>query len=518
VGDLVADLRACSEECIETHISWVFLRPNEVFKLKKPVDFGFLDFTDAARRLAACEAEVELNSRLAPGVYRGVLPVRRDGAGVHHVAASGDGEIVDHVVHMDRLPIDARADLRLERGALGGSDIVRLAQRLARFHEAAARSREIAQFGSIGSIRRNVEENFVQARSLLQKLAGEALEREVEERQLGFLRSNAERFAQRVERGFIRDGHGDLRLEHVYLLPDRDPVIIDCIEFNERFRYADVCADIAFLSMDLGWHGRPDLKERLLAAYARETDDYELYALVDFYESYRAYVRAKVQAFSLASPSLQYAARARAEADARRYLLVALAAERPALGEPRLIAVGGLIASGKSSVADALGERLAVPVISSDETRKRLLGVAPLTPLHDQPWHSAYSPEVSERVYSALLERARVVLESGRSVVLDATFGQRSRREAARQLARTSGAAFAFVECRASEPVARARLEARARGPSVSDGRSEIYAELARRHEPATELPPPEHVPLDTSGTLASSLAQLERAGLVPGA
>lgn len=513
MGDLVADLRACSEEFIETHISWVFLRRDEVFKLKKPVDFGFLDFSDAASRRAACEAEVELNSRLAPGVYRGVLPVWRDRAGQHHVAPSAEGEVVDHVVHMDRLPVEARADLRLERGALGRDDIARLARRLARFHGAAARSREIAEFGSVGSIRRNVEENFVQARSLLRQIAGEALEREVEERQLDFLGQNPERFARRIEGGFIRDGHGDLRLEHVYLLADRDPVIIDCIEFNERFRYADVCADIAFLSMDLGWHGRPDLGELLLAVYARATDDYELYGLVDFYESYRAYVRAKVSAFGLASPSLGVAARAQAEADARRYLLLALAAERPAFEAPRLIAVGGLIASGKSAVADALGERLSVPVISSDETRKRLLGVAPVTPLHDQPWQASYSPEVTERVYSGLLARARAVLESGRSVVLDATFGQRARREAARQLARATGAEFVFVECRASESVARARLDARARAPSVSDGRSELYAELARRQEPVTELTPPEHVPLDTDGTLENSLEQLERAG-----
>ena len=245
MGDLVADLSAGADECIETHISWVFLWPDEVFKLKKPVDFGFLDFTRAAARRAACEAEVELNSRLAPGVYRGVLPVRRDPAGVHRIAASGEGEVVDHVVHMERLPVDARADLRLERGALTGDDIDRVAQRLARFHAAAARGAEISAFGAIGAIRRNVEENFLQAQSPLRELAGAALEREVEERQLGFLETNAERFARRVDGGFIRDGHGDLRLEHVYLVAGREPVVIDCIEFNERFRYADVCADIA---------------------------------------------------------------------------------------------------------------------------------------------------------------------------------------------------------------------------------------------------------------------------------
>ena len=514
MGELVADLRASSEECIETHISWVFLRQGEVFKLKKPVDFGFLDFRQASSRRAACDAEVVLNSRLAPGVYRGVLPVWRDRAGMHHVAAEGEGEIVDHVVHMERLPALARADLRLERGELGAADIDRLARRIARFHDAAERSPAISAFGSVDVIRRNVEENFVQARTLLRQVAGEALEREVEERQLAFLGAHAELFAARAEGGFVRDGHGELRLEHVYLLADREPVVIDCIEFNERFRYADVCADVAFLSMDLAWFRRSDLKERLLAAYARQTGDHDLYALVDFYESYRAYVRAKVNALSLVSSSLSFAARAKVEADARRYLLVALAAERPALARPRLIAVGGMIASGKSSVADALGQRLTAPVVASDETRKRMLGVAPTTPLHEGPWQAAYSAEVTERVYAELLRRARVVLESGRSVVVDATFADRARRAAFRGLAQATGASFSFVECRTSEAVARARLAARATAPSISDGRNEIYAELAARYEAVTELPPSEHASIDTGADLERSLEQLERVGI----
>jgi len=515
VGDLVADLSAGSDECIETHISWVFLRGDDVFKLKKPVDFGFLDFTAASSRRVACDAEVELNSRLAPGVYRGVLPVRRDRAGVHRVAADAEGEVVDHVVHMERLPVEARADLRLERGALAGADIDRIAQRLARFHVAAARSAEISGFGAIDVIRRNVEENFAQARAMLRQLAGEDLEREVEERQRGFLSANGGLFARRVEGGFIRDGHGDLRLEHVYLVAGREPVVIDCIEFNERFRYADVCADIAFLSMDLGWHGRRDLKERLLAAYAREAGDYDLYGLVDFYESYRAYVRAKVNALSLASSSLAHAARARVEAEARRYLLAALAAERPALDAPRLIAVGGLIASGKSNLAEAIGARLAAPVISSDPTRKQLLGVTPTTPLRDEPWQAAYSPQVTEHVYAELSRRARVVLDSGRSVVLDATFASRVQRGLARELARGAGASFSFIECRAGEIATRERLAARSLGASVSDGRIEIYAQLAARYEAVTELSPHEYMSIDTGGTLFQSVEQLERAGLI---
>jgi uncharacterized protein len=510
LGDLVQDLEASSEELIETHISWVFLRQGEVFKLKKPVNFGFLDFSDVSSRERACHAEVELNSRLAPGVYLGVVPVTRDARGEH--AIGGQGQVVDHAVHMSRLPVEARADLRLGRGELGVAEVDALARCLARFHARAATSAHIAEFGRVEVIRGNVEENFAQARASLQRVATEAAEREVEDRQLAFLNTHGELFARRIEGGHIRDGHGDLRLEHVYLAGDQDPVIIDCIEFNERFRFADVCADLAFLSMDLGWHGRHDLKERLLATYVRETGDHDLYALVDFYESYRAYVRAKVTSFSLASERLSFAARAKLEAEARRYLLLALAAERPALAAPRLLAVGGMIASGKSSLAEALGERLGAPVIGSDETRKRLCGVEATTPLRDGAWRDAYGPEVTERVYAELVRRARVVLESGRSVILDATFRSRGDREAARHLAASASASFRFVECRVPEAVARARLLTRARGPSVSDGRPEIYAEFAARYEPVTELEPAEYVRIDTSGRLEASIAQLERA------
>jgi uncharacterized protein len=514
LGDLVRDLEATSEQLIETHISWVFLRHAEVFKLKKPVDFGFLDFTKLEGRRLACYAEVELNARLAPGTYLGVLPVTRDSSGAH--AIDGQGERVDYAVHMQRLSESGRADLLLERGELGQAQIDELAHCLARFHEHAARGERIDEFGRLGVIRQNVEENFAQGSAWLRQLAPEAAEREVEQRQLAFLDTRGELFEGRISAGKIRDGHGDLRLEHVYLAAGSDPKIIDCIEFNERFRFADVCADIAFLSMDLAWHGRVDLAERFLATYARATGDYDLYALVDFYESYRAYVRAKVSALSLGSSSLGHEARLGLEAQARRYLLLALAAERPAVERPRLFAVGGVIASGKSSLSDALSEKLQLAVIATDETRKRLLGVAPTTPLAHGAWQAAYSPAKNAEVYAEVLRQAGVVLGSGRSVIVDASFRSRSDRESARQLARSLGATFFFIECRVSDEVARARLAARARGPSISDGRLEIFDEFVAQYEPVTELPAQEHGLVDSGGSLASSLEQLERLPALP--
>lgn len=524
VGDIVSDLRQGCDELIETHISWVFIGKEDVYKLKKPVDFGFLDFSDPARRRAACLAELELNARLAPGVYLGVLPVVRGADGVHRVARVAVGgpalaeertaEAVDHVVHMSRLPENARADLLLRRGELRGEDIDAIADLLARFHERAARGEAIAEYGRVEVIRGNVEENFTQGRELLEQLVSEGAEREVETRQQRFIREHEALFESRRRAGKVRDGHGDLRLEHFYLRDGQAPVVIDCIEFNERFRFADVCADLAFLSMDLENHERHDLKERLLARYAAVSGDFDLYALIDFYESYRAYVRAKVTSFSLASGSLAFAARQKLEAEARRYLLVSLAAERRPLGPPRLLAVGGVIAAGKSTLARAIGEKLAVPVIGSDATRKRLLGVPPTAPLHAAPWQAAYGAEMSARVYAEVLRCARVVLESGRSAIVDASFRSRADRHAARALASAVGAAFAFVECRVPEEVSRARLEERARGPSVSDGRLEIFDDFLAGYEPPEELLPGERWVIDTRGAPEASLAQLERDGL----
>jgi aminoglycoside phosphotransferase family enzyme/predicted kinase len=514
---LVDDLRAGASEIRETHISWVFLFDTHVFKLKKPVNFGFLDFTTLEGRRAACKAEVTLNRRLAPGVYLGVVPVLRSAAGRYRfgeeVLADGAGsapvgaeneECVDYAVQMLRLSDEDRADVRLARGQFGRAEIEQLATLLSRFHASAAAGPEVEVFGRRENIARNVQENFVQARDALAAIASDREQREVEERQLGFLSSHAALFDRRILERRIRDGHGDLRLEHVYFQNDEAPRVIDCIEFNERFRHGDVCADIAFLSMDLAVHDRVLEKERLVAAYARESGDHDLYALLDFYESYRAYVRAKIAAIGYSSPGPDLAARRQLEHDARRHFSLALACERPPLELPRLIAIGGIIASGKSTLADALGYALGAPVISSDRTRKWLAGVSPTTVLGGEAGQGAYSEERSAEVYAEVLRRAEVVLRSGRSVLIDASFRSQAFRERARVLAQSLAARFAFLECRAPREQTLLRLRQRAQGPSISDGRAELLDAFCAGYEPVV-LGPDEYALIDTSGPLERS-------------
>jgi len=490
--------RPARVELRETHISCVFLVGDDVYKVKKPVDFGFLDFSTPERRLAACNAEVRLNRRLAPEVYLGVVPITRDAGGRHRIG-DPDGVTVDYAVHMRRLSDEERADVVLARGTLGLPEIDRIATTLARFHAACTSDAETARFGTPDAIGVNVRENFAQTREALHRSVTPAEADQIERYQLAFLRDRAEVFASRIARGAVRDGHGDLRLEHVYLRAE-DIAILDCIEFNDRFRFADVACDLAFLTMDLAHQRRVDLAEALLAAYARETNDFDLYAVIDFYESYRAYVRAKIASFLAADVSASESARAFAEKDARRHFLLALAADRRPVVAPTLVAVGGILATGKSTLARWISAELAAPIAEADRTRKGMLGVAPTTHVHDGSWAGAYDKGFTDKVYAELMRRADVVLASGRTMIVDASFRSPAMRLAARDVARARGVPFVFVECRAPADVCRARLTERERRVGeVSDGRLAIFDDFVREWQPVTELVPAEHVVVDTS-------------------
>ncbi|HXV63208.1 MAG TPA: AAA family ATPase [Vicinamibacteria bacterium] len=503
------DLLRPGIELRETHISWVFLSANEVWKVKKPVELGFLDFSTIEKRREACEAEVRLNRRLAPGVYRGVVPVHRGEAG--HLSIDGTGAVIDWAVHMWRLPDRDRADVRLSQGRLTQDHVETIAERVARFHEECDSNDHTARFGALEVIGRNVRENFEQARATILEYVSQEQANEIESWQTEFVDARKALFEARIRERRIRDGHGDLRLEHVYLDEAGEVVIIDCIEFNERFRFADVCADVVFLAMDLARSERVDLAERFVALYAREANDFDLYPLVDFYESYRAFVRGKIAAMIASDPEADAMVREKNREDARTYYLLALASERRALVPPALVVVGGIMASGKSTVASRAAAELAVPMIDADRTRKFLAGVEPTTPIPAKPWQGVYSREFSEKVYEELFRRARAVLTSGRPVILDATFRSAAHRSAARKLAAELGVPFAFVECRATTEVCRERLLRRREEVGVSDGRLAIFDDFVKKWEPVTDLPKEEHFVVDTTKPLEQTMDQLRR-------
>lgn len=494
MGTLVTDLEP-GRTLIETHISWVLLDADCVYKIKKPVDFGFLDFTTLDKRHAACLTEVELNSRLTRDVYLGVKPITRDRNGVHSIA--GNGEVVDYCVHMRRLSEHDRLDSRLQNGDVSPELVQRLAVHLAAFHARCATTSTIARFGEIAVIRRNVEENFEQVRTHLTEFMSSDAAQQLERAQLEFLERNAGLFAARVTAGRIRDGHGDLRLEHIYVAPDHFEVL-DCIEFNDRFRYADVACDLAFATMELRAQNRADLAEILIAAYAANTHDFSLYGLVDFYESYRAVVRAKVNAF-VALDATACADTRRSAHDRASHLFARALASLEPRRPGRVIAVGGLIATGKSHVSARLSGTLVCPVVSSDRVRKHLLRVDPHTNVATAPFAGAYSETTTQRTYEMLRTYAADVLKSGRPVVLDATFRSSDERRALQRWCAELGSQLSFVECVAPHDTLRKRLQQREQSPSVSDGREDLLDSFMAKYEAPNELPPSARCRLDTT-------------------
>ncbi len=489
---------------IETHVSWVFLTEREAFKIKKPVQLGFLDFSTIERRKAACDAELRLNRRLALDVYRGVEAVREHDGVV--TVGGAEGRIIDWAVRMRRLDESTRADVLAARGQLGKREIDALARRIAEFHRSARARPDLGA----GHVAAEVEENFGQTRATIGRYLRPEEIGELVTWQRAFMAQNGTLFDERARDGYVRDGHGDLRLEHVYF--DEDGIrVIDCIEFDERYRMGDVASDVAFLSMDLAFAGRTDLAERFLATYASETGDYGLYDVVDFYESYRAFVRGKVSAMLASDATAPADIRAQAEHLGRRYFVLALSAGHRPLLEPSVTAVGGLIGTGKSTLADALADDLGAAVVCADRTRKQMLGVPALQRIDPGTFEGAYHPAFTGRVYQEVLQRAEHVLASRRPVVIDASFRSRSMRDDVRLLSARHGAPFCFVECRAADSVVRERLRGREKGSEVSDARVSLLDDFAARFEPVCELATDEHVIIDTTGPLDDTVRQVEK-------
>lgn len=318
----------------QTHISAVFLAGPFAYKVKKPVELGFLDFSTLDRRRHFCEEEVRLNRRLAPSVYLGVVPITLARG---RPTVEGSGPAIEWAVKMIRLPDEATLEQRLARGEIGVLQVRHLGRVVAAFHSRAESSPHIASFGRFEVVARNARENFAQSRPeigvTVPPLVFERLQ-ELTERHLAERRVVIE---ARAVRGVPRDTHGDLHLDHVYLFPDRRPpedlIAIDCIEFNERFRFADPVADMAFLVMDLKAHGRPDLAGAFADAYFEAAGDEIGRSLLPFYTAYRAVVRAKVEGFKLREPEVPEAQKAAARDRARLHWQLALSElERPARG------------------------------------------------------------------------------------------------------------------------------------------------------------------------------------------
>jgi aminoglycoside phosphotransferase family enzyme/predicted kinase len=469
-------------ETLQTHISVVFLAGDYVYKLKKPVDMGFLDFSTLEKRRHYCDEEVRLNRRLAPTVYLGVVPVVRSGEGVR---LEGDGDVVEWAVKMRRLPEAATLQQRLTRDEIGVELAEAFARRLADFHRQAEGGERIAAFGRFEAVSRNILDIYTQAAPRVGSTVSPAVFGRVKalaERELDRLRPVIE---ARAARGAPRDCHGDLHLDHVYFFPDEQPpadlVIIDCIEFNERFRFIDPVADMAFAAMDFAFYGRRDLARAFAAAYFRARGDEEGKSLLPLYAAYRATVRGAVEGLLLGEKEVPEAERTAALERAQAHWLLALAELEEPGRKPCLLLVAGLPGTGKSDVARGLAGDAGFRVVRSDVVRKELASLPEDVRASAPPGESLYTPQWNERTYAECLRRAEQFLLEGERVLVDANFREERQRAAFLAAAVRRGVPGCLLVCRAEPETVRQRLEARQRDASDADW--SVYLRVAREWE-----------------------------------
>jgi hypothetical protein len=472
-------------EWVQTHLSHVFLTRTRVYKLRKAVDLGFVDFSTRARRNADCLREVALNRRLAANVYLGVAPVLRARNGFRVGTIDTEPRHLDavreHVVAMRRLPAGCDALSMLARGALRPAQLDALALRLARFHQdhGLGRPSPWSRAAWFARVQAPVRENLRLLESGAGRLYPRAMWTGLRAHADAFAVAHRAAFEARRAAGRAVDGHGDVHLQHVWFEPGCDePTLIDCIEFNDDLRRIDAAAEVAFLAMDLLYRRRARLADRFLRVYASYADDFELYRVLDYYVSYRAAVRAKVAAIAADDPGIDAAQRNAAALSARRHLALAVRAlaPRPIGG---VVLMAGIVGTGKSTAAQIVADAMGGVVIASDRVRKRLRGMAAT----DRSGVAAglYSQAARDRVYDAILVRAAAVVDSGRVAVVDATYSRQHQRAAVLRFAKQRGVPIWIVETRARRATTLARLSRReTRGDSVSDaGPARLAASVA---------------------------------------
>jgi uncharacterized protein len=491
-------------DIIQTHISCIFIADDVVYKVKKAVDFGFLNFTTLEKRKFYCEEELRLNRRLAPEAYLGVETITEDAAG--HLMLGGEGRIVEYAVRMKTLPPERMLGRLLAEGKGEPAIMDAVARKLADFHHRAETGGRIDALGGVETIRLNHEENFAQTAAYVDITVPRGRYLFIRAYDRDFLKRQEPLLRRRVAEHRIRDCHGDLHLEHICV--ENGITIFDCIEFNERFRFGDVAAEVAFLTMDLDYNGYPDWAQAFVEAYIRHAEDPEIRTLLNFYRCYYAYVRGKVVGFMIQDPAVKEDERRGALQTAARYFELACAyAARPE--RPALILMAGLMGTGKSVLAKGLAPLIGAELIRTDVLRKELLAIRPAERRTEAFGLGIYSDEISRQTYQEALRIAADALGKGRSAIIDASYKRRSERLRAAAIAQNLGVDFYIIECVCPEEIIRQRLDARqAAGRDPSDGRWELFLAQKADFDPIGGLPAEQHVVIDTAAAPEKSLTE----------
>lgn len=465
-------------EVIETHISWILLTGTYAYKIKKPVDLGFLDFTTLERRRHFCEEELRLNQRLAPELYLGLV----------RIAGSADsprldepGPALEYAVKMRQFDPSARFDRLLAAGRLGPDLIEGLAQTLADFHQRAECAQADDAYGNAESIIGPARDNFAAITLPPNQAAERRRLQHLAERTESDWQRLAAVCAQRKAAGRVRECHGDLHLANI-TLHDGRPTPFDCLEFDPALRWIDVMSEIAFLAMDLDAHDRSDLSCLMLNEYLHHTGDYEGMALLGFYQMYRAMVRAKIASIRAVQQGEVTAEGCR---EVLKYMTLADSYSKRLRGA--IVIAHGLSGSGKTSLSRHLLAPCRLIRIRSDVERKRLAGYSPQARTSSGIASGIYTAQASERTYRRLEELTGIMVRSGFNVLVDATFLQQARREAFRSLADRLEVPFVILHFDANEETLRQRVRERSRSATdASEAGLEVLSHQILSQDPLT--------------------------------
>lgn len=480
----------------QTHISYVLLTGDYAYKLKKPVNFGFLNFSTLDNRQHFCAEELRLNQRGAPELYLEVLPVTQAQNEYH---LGGTGQTVEYALKMRQFPQEALLSKMFEQSQLGETHMEELGRVVAQYHAKAQTNDYIRTFGEVAQVRAAIEENYEQTKKYIGGPQTQAQFEETKQYTDGFFAQQPELFASRIETNWIRECHGDLHLRNICLWQDKI-LLFDCIEFNEPYRFVDVMYDAAFTVMDLEARQRPDLGNAFLNTYVEQTGDWEGLQVLPLYLTRQAYVRAKVNSLLLDDPTVPVTAKEQATATAAHYYQLAWKYTLPRLGQ--LILMSGLSGSGKSTVARQLARQMGAIHIRSDAVRKHLGGIT-LTERGDD---DLYTAEMSQKTYERLLSLGIMLANQGFPVILDAKYDRQQLRMDVIAQADSHQLPLQILYCTAPLEVLHLRLQKRT--GDIADATPDLLLAQQAAAEPFTAAEQPFVKTLDTNQPVE---AQLER-------
>jgi aminoglycoside phosphotransferase family enzyme/predicted kinase len=466
-------------QLLQTHISFVLLTGKYAYKVKKPMNFGFLDFSTLEKRKYFCEEELRLNRRLAPDLYLSVLPiVETDGK--YSFDKSGQGAAAEYAIAM---PEFSQEDLLIEMfasGRLTADHVRQIGEQLAAFHQQAITNDHINTFGTAAAVRSVANDNYASTEKyvgIAQTAEQLAQTRAYTEK---FFAENVDLFSDRIVKGKVRECHGDVHLKNICLYQDKIQ-IFDCIEFNEPFRNSDVLYDAAFLLMDLQFRGRSDLANIFLNTYLERTGDYEGVLLLPLHCSMRAYIRAKVTSFLLDDPNIPAGVKANAQKEAAAYYK--LAWEYTQTKQGKLIIMSGVSGSGKSTTARAIASKQDAIYLRSDAIRKQIAGIS----LFERGSDDIYTPEMTAKTYARLTELGALLSSKGFTVILDAKHDRVSLRSQAIAAAQAQNIPVEIIYCTAPVEVLQQRLRDRAAANNdIADATVELLANQQTNFESFT--------------------------------